>query len=364
MSLDKKLNADFEQMDSEADKINAKQAELLDKVDEVRISCNSASSQLSAVLNKISSENNGGQVISSTEDVNKAANEILLTENLKVASEDLHKLNELNTKYVELSKLSTSLQQQLKALNSAVNTHITNLEELKQYLKLDNLLFHKFPLPTEFLTKISFHKWVAFHINLMMPNLEEPVTWCHIKAAHPLKTRNKSSKVVIVRFNQRGIRDDIYSKKWILKTTGVSVTEHLVPSTLNLLKKAREVAGFRNAWTNDCRVFALINGVQTLIKSENDLTCSTSDDNSRTQRNVRTTRVERKKWSPPVPPGFYFKQNEFPTMNNAFNQQHPFQAHSSAPPNTVLQGPGLQKSTIGTAPPPHGYQGGGSQATY
>ena len=90
--------------------------------------------------------------------------------------------------------------------------------------------------------------------------LEEPVTWQHIKAAHPLRTRKNLSHVVIVRFNHRGICDDILDNKRHLKNhpSQVSVTEHLTDLNRKLVNDARDILGNNKVWTRAGRVFGIV----------------------------------------------------------------------------------------------------------
>ena len=357
----------IQKMDNNTEILQNEQANLLSQVDEVRISCQTAESQLSAVLKKISDDNKLPST-ENTADISKSVQNILQAQKLSIASDDLNRLNELSNKYAQLTEQSTLLQNKCHELTDTISKIHKDLEILKQYIKLDNLLFHNFPLPEENLTRISFHKWVAYHINRLLPQLEEPVSWLHIKAAHPLKTVKASSKVVIVRFNQRGIRDNIYFNKKNLQGSGVSVTEHLLPSNLKLLNQARDAYGFKNAWTNECQIFALIKGSRTLIKSADDLTPKSGNSE---QSNVKThgkkstpNKIIRKRWSPPIPPNFNYRPSDFPpaTTSNIYEPQNhsvirpPFQPlpmQSQGPPINQDQG-----STFVPQPPGFGYAGG------
>ena len=109
--------------------------------------------------------------------------------------------------------------------------------------------------------------------------LEEPVSWWHIDVAHPLKTKKGTRNVVIVRFNNRTIRDTIYDNKRFLKNhnSNVSITEHLTDANLELLDGARDLLGFRNVWTRSCRVFGIVGRKKIPIVSLDSLKDTMSD---------------------------------------------------------------------------------------
>ena len=175
---------------------------------------------------------------------------------VKIHSDGLNELNKLNLKLEAASKVSNDLQDRLCALENSKKEHERKMNDQEQYLKLEDLLFHKFPFPyNKNLSSLQFCHYMAEQINYFLPNLPVPVTWQHISDAHPLKTKARKSKVIIVRFCNRNIRHLIYSQRALLhKTTGISITEHLTEMNLGLLRKAKELFGFKYVTTEKCRI--------------------------------------------------------------------------------------------------------------
>ena len=59
----------------------------------------------------------------------------------------------------------------------------------------------------------------------------------------------------------------IFFCKSDLKESGISITEHLTPFTIQLLNATKDYYGARNVWTRNCVVTALIKGKKTPIKN-------------------------------------------------------------------------------------------------
>ena len=81
-------------------------------------------------------------------------------------------------------------------------------------------------------------------INDLFPSLGGTVRPCHIDAAHPLKTvKNRTTKVVVVKFVNRWIKDSIINCQYDLQGTGLTVTEHLTQNTFDLISASKAVVG-------------------------------------------------------------------------------------------------------------------------
>ena len=204
----------------------------------------------------------------------------LLSEGKLVLSKEvLQQMQELSVRVDAASKEANELQGRLRSLDSDVRELDKKLERLqqelerlKQYLKLENLLFHNFPPPqTKNMSSLQFCMYMAEQINYFLPHLPVPVSWEHISDAHPLRTKSKKSSVIIVRFCNRNIRHAIYENRAMLKRRGMGITEHLTPSNLDLLNKAKSLFGFKNVTTEKCNVFVNIDGTMNMVKSINEM---------------------------------------------------------------------------------------------
>ena len=180
---------------------------------------------------------------------------------LSVTDDILKQLYAVNTRIDANIKVGNELQQRWSELESAV-TDIKNnienimkeLEETKQYIKIENLLFHNFRLPFGSLSSREFVAYMVCQINILFPNLPIPVSVNHISTAHPLPTKANKSDVVIVRFCNRYIKDMIYEARHGVGY-GISITEHLTDHTQGIVKQAEKLFGRNNVYTNSTKVY-------------------------------------------------------------------------------------------------------------
>ena len=145
------------------------------------------------------------------------------------------------------------------------------IEDDDQYSRKNNALIHGFKkLPN--IRGRAFIEWIANELNYIFPSLNGTILPCHIDDAHPLTTRkNGSTKVVIIKFVNRWIKDDILKCKQDAYNVGLSVTEHLTKKSLNLLSLSQSLVGEDAAWVYKCGVFARYNGKKYSIKKQADI---------------------------------------------------------------------------------------------
>ena len=132
----------------------------------------------------------------------------------------------------ELESKVTILDNTLKDLSKAIN-------EIRQYIKTENLLFHNFPQPRAMmLSSLDYSCYMANLINQIFgPHLPFPVLPLHISTAHRLRTKSKKSIVTIVRFTHRHIKEAILARRSLLEGMNMNITEHLIPEKLAILTK-------------------------------------------------------------------------------------------------------------------------------
>ena len=179
----------------------------------------------------------------------------------------------LNLKMDAITEESAIIREKWDLLDDKMICHREELDklkkehdELKQYIKQDNLLLHGFYLPPYELSSLRFSHFIAQQINQYLPMLDVPVKWEHISDAHPLRTHNKRSNVIIIRFCNRNIRHEIYANRKFLPN-GMSITEHLTDETREILDRARDVFGSSAVSTDRCKVFVEMNGRFRQMKS-------------------------------------------------------------------------------------------------
>ena len=177
--------------------------------------------------------------------------------------------NELQVRWCEVDQKCHELDKSLKALKKEV---IADLNRVKQYQMIDNVLFHKFTLPTVQMTSLEFSQYVAEQINILIPQLPVPVQWEHISTAHPLPTKARKSNVVVVRFCNRNIKDMVYKHRNIAYHKGVLITEHLTDFNKSICVKARKLFPSNCiVRTESCKIFIDIDGISHRVASLDDV---------------------------------------------------------------------------------------------
>ena len=157
-------------------------------------------------------------------------------------------------------------------LDKKVKTH---QNETDQYSRMNSLLIKKLTnIPNT--RGFEFARYVADELNRRFRNLDHPIHYTEIDAAHPLPNKDNPDSeptTIIVKFVSRNTRNNIFYNKWQLKYSNdnVSITEHLTSENSKLLKKAKEKFGAPNVWTDQCRIMIFVDGKKERIKSMEDL---------------------------------------------------------------------------------------------
>ena len=191
--------------------------------------------------------------------------------------------------YEDVKSIITLLHQDIQSVNDGftkLGDKTTNLfntlkndiadlkrvvEDNKQYSMLNNVLVHGFSSVPN-LYGIDFIYSIVEKLNELFPSLPGPILPCQIDDAHPLRTRNKNSKkVVIIRFSNRWMKDILMNCRRDLEGTGLMLTEHLTDFTQKLRSDTAEIIGAVNTSVYKTRVYARCNGSYTPIKCQKDL---------------------------------------------------------------------------------------------
>ena len=94
-------------------------------------------------------------------------------------------------------------------------------------------------------------------INIVKNDLGEEITIHDIDRTHRLGKRKLDNNVprpIIVKFTRYNVRNRIFKTKKKLKGKTVSITESLTKRRVVELKKAREMHGFKNVWSQDGKI--------------------------------------------------------------------------------------------------------------
>ena len=196
--------------------------------------------------------------------------ELISEGKIKICQKVLNDLIEHNIKINALSQASSEMQDRWQQIINTQEEQEKKIDGVNQYLKLNNLLLHKFHLPKNRLSSLEFSIFIAEQLNYFLPQLPVPVHWSHISDAHPLKTKSKKSNVIIVRFCNRNIRHMIYENRDSLPGR-LMITEHLTEANLGVLKRAKDLFGFHNAWTDKCNIIVYNNGNTTKVNTIQDV---------------------------------------------------------------------------------------------
>ena len=86
-----------------------------------------------------------------------------------------------------------------------------------------------------------------------------------------LDENERKIRPIIVKFLSYRVRSTVNKVRRNLKGKEISITEALVKGRRDLLRKAQERVGFRNAWPYDGKIFARRNNVVVRINGIHDL---------------------------------------------------------------------------------------------
>ena len=170
----------------------------------------------------------------------------------------------------DIIKANNGVQDMDRKWSSWFQTLSDKQEVADQHSRKNNALIHGFTnLPH--LNGTAFIEFIANELNRLFPSLNGVIYPMHIDDAHPLKTKNSRSRVVIIRFVNRWLKNELINCQDDLYNTGLSITEHLTPHTIRLLKSTEKLIGTRNTHVFNTVVHAKFQNTNFVIKTENDL---------------------------------------------------------------------------------------------
>lgn len=245
-------------------------SELATKQEELQTSIDGVSTRLDKITKILSNA-----IV--VEDEDQMSNEDSPAVTIKLSRSDADNLKD------EVAKLSVIVKDSLTGIANinkriaaneakhAADTHkLTTINnDLDQHYRLHNAIFHNIRVPPINYDKsgkqishpgdnAKFCQYIADQLNHYLPNLSIPVSMHNIDIAHPLRNNAKNQPVVIVRFVNRHLRNEILEKenKSILKSFGIGVTEQLTPRNMELFNKTKDIVGGPNVWSRNGKIFA------------------------------------------------------------------------------------------------------------
>ena len=143
----------------------------------------------------------------------------------------------------------------------------------QQYHRLPSLIIHGLRDVPKNVKHTKFSIYVAKVINRLLPRLPDKVSYWDIHASHPL------GKAVIVRFQRRDLRNEIYRRRFYLTDSRVSIAEHLTEENRHIFDKtaatiksaASSSTESTNIWTDQCKIFTYFKGKKRRVKSMKDV---------------------------------------------------------------------------------------------
>ena len=136
----------------------------------------------------------------------------------------------------------------------------------EQYSRRNCFLLNKlFKVPTN-IHGWKFSRYVAQELNKLFPSI--PVSYSDIDTSHILYKDDENRPVVVVKFLNRDLRNLLWDNRENILSRHVFISEHLTPFNRDLFNKAKEAG---HAWTEQCRIFATVDGRKKIIESESDL---------------------------------------------------------------------------------------------
>ena len=160
-----------------------------------------------------------------------------------------------------LQDMWSELEAELSRLNKyllSVSEHCNNIE---QYGRLYNLVLDNVYNVPVHLKGMRFSLYIVYLLNrLFWPHLTRPVLPADIDKAHPLYRKQNGKSVLIVRFVNRDIRDELfYSRNVLLKNnTGITLRENLTKRNRELFSYAVKKFNYNNVSTDQGKIYVNI----------------------------------------------------------------------------------------------------------
>ena len=173
--------------------------------------------------------------------------------------------NENPVPTTSLNNVIVELKKEICMVKKGFQSISEKFQESDQYSRKNSLIIKGYKyLPN--MNNWDFVQATANELNYLFPSLNGPIHPIHIDDAHPL---NKHT--VIVKFSNRWVKTEVLKCKRDLEGSGLTVTEHLTPHTLELVKSAGKIVGPNNIWVYNTLVFARYENTRYSIRNAQDL---------------------------------------------------------------------------------------------
>ena len=198
---------------------------------------------------------------------------ILATDTSVPAKSFIEEISAMKGDAMNASASISELQQVWSHVDSKLQEFSYRINEIDQYMRKNSLFIKGLKDIPKKTYGLKFSIYIIEKLKELLPTIADSLRVEEIDVSHPLPTRGKSTSCVIVKFVRRDIRNLVFYEKRELKNhpLKISITEHLTSQNLWYIEEARKLVGFKNAWSSQCIVYALVNGQKIAIKSPKDL---------------------------------------------------------------------------------------------
>ena len=182
-------------------------------------------------------------------------------------------ISRLRSDVISSNRSITDLQNGWSRMTHKIENHEERLHQQHQYSCLNSLkIIGLLDIP-EKTYGLAFSEYVLKSLKNILPAIADQLKIEDIDTSHPMSSARDSKSCVIVKFLRRDIRNLIFYQKRDLKNLPykVIIVEHLNDTNLWYLREARKIVGFRNVWSSQCIVYALVNGKKVAVKTYKDL---------------------------------------------------------------------------------------------
>lgn len=177
----------------------------------------------------------------------------------------------------KFSDFETKIERRLVSLTRLCEDNATKLDEMDQNNRYTTLLVHGVPEKAKEIAAEVFAEVAVKHLQL---DLQPAGSLCRVidscyrlgkprSAAEAAKA--KGPRPLLVRFTTTSWRDLTWLNKKNLKGTKIFMSESLTKFRQDLLLRAKEKFGPKNAWSMGGNIFATVNNKKVAIRNLKDL---------------------------------------------------------------------------------------------
>ena len=172
---------------------------------------------------------------------------------------------ELEASMEKKSKEITSLKKQIESQEDSIRNLQAEMNSLEQYSRRNCLLVFGVKEERSENTTEVVSGIVSEHLDIKLT--KDDIDRSHRLQPRrrpddngPTQGRNKAPppKPIIVKFTTYRVRNEILSKRRLLKGTGIGIDENLTRINAELLSAAKRTPGVKSAWSSDGRILVLV----------------------------------------------------------------------------------------------------------